>query len=131
MARVLPQPTLISKPFWDACQRRELKVQRCNACGAHLFYPVRLCPECASVDIGWVKASGKGTIHSVSVLVQPTEPEEQARPTVLALVQLEEGPVMMSNIVGEDAERARIGEAVSVVFESVSDSITLPMFRRI
>lgn len=131
MARVLPEPTKVSRPFWDACKRGEFIIQRCTDCGAHLFYPVRMCPECASLDIGWVAASGRGTVYSLSELVQATDPRREGPPTVLALVALEEGPVMMSNIVGQDARLARIGDAVAVAFEAVSQDITLPMFRRI
>ena len=131
MARVLPQPTKVSQPFWDGCQRGELLIQRCNACSEHLFYPVRMCPECASLDIGWVKASGRGTIHSLSVLVQSTDGDREGPATVLALVALEEGPVMMTNIVGQGAHDARIGDSVAVGFEAVSDEISLPMFHRV
>ncbi len=131
MARVLPQPTKVSQPFWDACKRGEFIVQRCNACSAHLFYPVRMCPECSSLDIGWVKASGSGTIYSLSTLVQATDGDSDGPPTVLALVALAEGPVMMSNIVGPDAADARIGDKVAVEFAAVSDDISLPMFHRV
>ncbi len=130
MARVLPQPTKISQPYWDACRRGELTIQRCKDCGAHLFYPVHMCPDCASLDIGWVRASGRGTIYSLSALVQATDPDHAGPPTILALVALEEGPVMMSNIVGPGAQDAQIGDAVAVEFESVSDEIALPMFHR-
>ena len=131
MARVLPQPTKVSRPFWDACKRGEFTIQQCNSCGTHLFYPVRMCPECASLDIGWVKASGSGIIHSLSTLVQATDGQSGASPTVLALVELAEGPVMMSNIVGPDAADARIGDKVAVEFTAVSDEISLPMFHRV
>lgn len=131
MARVLPQPTKVSQPFWDACKRGEFIVQQCHACGTRLFYPVRMCPECSSLDIGWVKASGKATIYSLSTLVQATDGETGAAPTVLALVALDEGPVMMSNIVGPDAAQARIGDKVAVEFAAVSDDISLPMFHRV
>lgn len=131
MARVLPQPTKVSKPFWEACKRGEFIIQQCKSCGSHLFYPVRMCPECASLDIGWVNASGNGTIYSLSTLVQATEGETGAAPTVLALVELAEGPVMMSNIVGPDAADARIGDRVAVEFAAVSDEVSLPMFHRV
>jgi uncharacterized OB-fold protein len=131
MARVLPQPTKVSKPFWDACKRGEFVIQQCKSCDTHLFYPVRMCPECSSLDIGWVAASGSGTIHSLSTLVQATDGDTGSAPTVLALVQLAEGPVMMSNIVGADAAEARIGDKVAVEFTAVSEEISLPMFHRV
>lgn len=130
MARVLPQPTKVSRPFWDACKRGEFILQQCGNCGSHLFYPVRMCPECASLDIGWVGASGRGTIYSLSTLVQATDGDKDGPPTVLALVALAEGPVMMSNIVGPDAANARIGDAVEVEFQAASEEISLPMFSR-
>lgn len=131
MTRVLPQPTKVSKPFWDACRRGEFIIQKCGNCGSHLFYPVRMCPDCSSLDLGWVPASGKGTIYSLSTLVQATDGDKDGPPTILALVALDEGPVMMSNIVGKDAGDARIGDSVAVEFASVSDEISLPMFHRV
>ena len=128
MARILPQPTKISQPFWDACRRGEFQIQQCNSCGAHLFYPVRMCPQCSSLDLGWVSASGRGTIYSLSTLVQATDGDSGRDPTILALVALAEGPVMMSNIVGAGAQGARIGDSVEVEFASVSDEISMPMF---
>ena len=77
-----------------------------------------------------MQASGRGRIHSLSVLVQALDPEAGESPTVLALIELEEGPVMMSNIVGDGAADARIGDAVIVDFQRQSESITLPVFRR-
>ena len=131
MARVLPQPTKVSQPFWDACKVGEFIIQQCNACSTHLFYPVRMCPECSSLDIGWVRVSGSGTIYSLSTLVQATDGAADGPPTVLALVALAEGPVMMSNIVGPDAADARIGDQVAVEFAPISDDISLPMFHRV
>jgi uncharacterized OB-fold protein len=131
MTRVLPQPTKVSQPFWDACRRGEFIIQKCTSCGSHLFYPVRMCPDCSSLELSWVPASGRGTIYSLSTLVQATDAEKNGPPTILALVALAEGPVMMSNIVGEGAEAARIGDSVAVEFTPVSDEISLPMFHRI
>ena len=131
MPRVLPQPTKVSQPFWDACRRGEFIIQKCDNCGSHLFYPVRMCPECSNLELSWVPASGRGTIYSLSTLVQATDADKLGPPTILALVALAEGPVMMSNIVGEGAEEARIGDNVAVEFAPVSEDFSLPMFHRV
>lgn len=128
--RFLPEPTTLSQPFWEAARRHELLIQRCSACEAHVFYPRYSCPHCGSTDLQWLKASGRGKVYSYTVARRPTHPAFAERvPYVIAIVQLQEGPRMTTNIVGCDPDSVRIDMDVEATFEDVSDTISLVMFR--
>ena len=130
MPTIAPKPTEVSRPFWDACKEHRLIMQQCTACANYIFYPTYMCPCCGGSDLRWEQVSGRGRIHSVSTVFHPADPVfAQATPYVVALIQLDEGPVMMSNIVGEDRLEARIDDRVEVTFEETGD-VTLPRYRR-
>lgn len=126
----IPKPTPWSKPFWDGCKRHELLIQKCADCSVRVFYPKLFCPECLSSDLEWVKASGKGRIYTYTTIhsYQPT-PFTEDVPYIVAVVQLEEGVRMMSNLIECPPDKARCDMEVEVVFEDVTDEITLPKFR--
>lgn len=126
MSRPLPTPSKISQPFWDSCKAKHMEIQCCDACGVYAFYPVYICPECASRKLSWKPVSGKGTIHTFTVAAKSSFAIEG--PLVVALVELEEGAMMVSNIVTNAPERICIGDPVRLRYEPVSDEITLPMF---
>lgn len=128
--RPLPVPSKVSKPYWDSCKEGRLRIQRCKHCGTHLFYPVYMCHECTGQQLEWIDASGRGIVHSYSVIYRApyTELADQG-PYTVALIELEEGPIMMSNIVDVDPEAVRVGDKVRVDFLRASDDITLPVFR--
>lgn len=93
--------------------------------------PRFLCPHCWSTELDWVQASGRGTVHSFSVIRRaPAQAFAAQVPYVVALVDLDEGPRMMSNIVGDDALQTRIGDPVAVCFEDRGDGAKLPQFAR-
>lgn len=128
--RPLPQLTPLSAPFWEAARRRELMIQRCRACARHIFYPRLNCTHCGARDLEWVRALGRGTVYTYTVARRPTHPAfTDKTPYVIAIVELDEGPRMTTNIVGCDPEAVRIGMAVEAVFEDVSAETTLVMFR--
>ncbi|MDR7551332.1 MAG: Zn-ribbon domain-containing OB-fold protein [Armatimonadota bacterium] len=128
--RLLPQPSPLTAPFWQAARRRELLVQRCCACAGFVFYPRWNCPHCGARDLEWVRVSGRGTVYTYTVARRPTHPAFADRvPYVIAIVELEEGPRMTTNIVGCDPDTVRIGMPVEAVFEDMSEDITLVMFR--
>ena len=109
--------------------RIELSIPRCRACGKHHFYPRELCPHCHSDDLEWVDASGKGTIYSYTIARKPAGPVFAADvPYIVALVTLDEGPRMMTNIVTADFENIRIDDRVTVRFDDVTPELTLPRF---
>lgn len=126
----LPQPTPWSKPFWDGCKRRELLIQKCKDCQNPNFYPKLFCPNCLSLNLEWVKASGRGKVYSYTVVYsyQPTEFSEDV-PYIVAVIDLQEGVRMMSNIVGCPPEAVKCDIEVEVVFDDVTEEITLPKFK--
>lgn len=128
----LPKATPWSKFFWDGCKEGKLYIQHCNDCKRKIFYPKLYCPFCLSKDLIWIQASGKGQIYSYMVVYayQPTEFEEDV-PYVVAIIDLEEGVRMMSNIVDCDPEDVRCDDPVEVVFDKVTQDFTLPKFRLI
>jgi uncharacterized OB-fold protein len=126
MSRYLPSPSKISQPFWDSCKAGAMQMQKCEDCGTFVFYPVYICPECASRTLTWTRLSGKGTVHTYTVAPKSTFDIEG--PMVVALIELDEGAMMTSNIVTADPDSVRIGMQVKVRYERVSDDITLPLF---
>jgi len=99
LPKPLPMPSEDSKPFWEGCQRQELLLQRCDDCGFHRFPPSVLCPRCMSMNSQWVKASGKAKVFSWEVTHQAFYPAWDT-PFSVAILELEEGPRIHSNIVG-------------------------------
>lgn len=127
----LPQPVVNadSKPYWDAARAGRLVIRKCRDCGEVHFMPRHLCPSCWSDQMDWVDAKGTGTVHSYTVIHRPPLPEFTG-PYVLAMIELAEGPRMVSNIVGDDALSVAIGDPVEVTFEDRGDGAMLPQFRR-
>jgi uncharacterized OB-fold protein len=126
----LPSPDLETQPFWDAAKEERLLIRRCRSCGEHHFYPRPFCPECWSEDVEWVDASGRATLYTWSIVYQNDLPPWPERvPYVAAVVDLEEGPRMQTNIVECDFERLADGLALEVVFQPTSDDFTIPVFR--
>jgi len=119
-----------SAPYWAALKERRLILKHCRDCGRHHFYPRALCPHCHSDALEWSDARGTGSIYSYTVARRPAGPAFKAdAPYVVAVVELDEGARMMTNIVTDDVESVRIGQRVAVDFEAVTDEITLPKFK--
>ena len=125
----LPRPYQDTAEFWAAAREHRFVIQRCNSCGEHQFYPRGVCSHCLSSELEWREASGNGTIYSYSVNHRAPHPGfADDLPFVLAIVELEEGPRMMTNIVVSDPDSVTIGMAVTVTFDDVTDQVTLPKF---
>ena len=127
-----PLPTISgeTKPYWDHCQRGELLIQKCDSCEEYQFYPRGICANCWSNDIQWVTASGKGTVWTFTVTYQNGTPGfAEEVPYVLALVELEEGVRMFTNIVDCDPRSVSIGMPVEVTFVRATDQISVPYFK--
>jgi uncharacterized protein len=121
--------TLDSAPYWAATREQDLQLQRCRACGRFTFYPRVICPSCGQSELEWTTASGRGTVWSFSVVHRAVSQAFKASvPYVVALVELEEGPRMMSNIVDCDPDDIAIGQQVEVVWEPLEDGRSLPLF---
>ena len=130
MDKFFPRPTPESAPFWQGCQDHKLLLQYCPVCGTHQFYPRVICANCMSEQLEWREASGRGTVETYTVVTRAVSEAYAAdAPYVIALITLEEGPRMMSNVIGCDVESVKCGFAVEVVFERWSAEITMPKFR--
>jgi uncharacterized OB-fold protein len=126
--RPAPRPDPESAPYWAATLEGRLVVQRCTACGHSQLYGRAHCLACRG-PVEWVEASGRGTVYSFTVIRQNfSRSFKHLLPYVVALVDLEEGPRLMTNIVGCDPADVTIGSGVHVRFESVSDEAALPLF---
>jgi uncharacterized OB-fold protein len=127
-SRPLPRPTPETQHFWDGTKLGELRLQRCSEC-SHVYFPPRpFCPSCSSRSVSVFKASGKGRLLSY-VINQRPHPAWDA-PYSIAIVELDEGPRMMSNIVGCDQtpEALQLDMPLKVTFEKMSEEISLPLF---
>ena len=126
----LPRVDEESRGYWEALARHELYFQRCRDCGAARFYPRALCPACLSSATEWVRASGRGTVYAFTATHQNQTPGfREELPYVLAMVELAEGPRLLTNLVGCAPDDVRIGMPVEVVYEDVTAEITLAKFR--
>jgi uncharacterized OB-fold protein len=112
-------------PFWRAAREHRLLVQRCRSCGTHQFYPRPFCLSCFEQDPDWVEASGHATVYSKTTVRIPVIPE-MTPPYVVAIVTLDEGPRLTTNLVGDEPE---IGDRVSVTWRERADLPPLPVFR--
>ncbi|MEY2570496.1 MAG: uncharacterized protein QOE63_846 [Acidimicrobiaceae bacterium] len=119
--RPKPAKDHITTEYWDATLRGELLIQRCPSCGHRQHYPRLLCTACGETP-AWERASGRGTVHTFTVIRQNhAKPFRDLLPYVVAMVALDEGPMLMGNVVGCAVDDVRIDMAVEVVFETVVD----------
>jgi hypothetical protein len=129
--RPIPEPTPETAEFWEGARRGELRIQRCRSCAKAYFFPRPFCPRCSSKDVEWFTASGKGTLYSYVINQRPAPGFQDWTPYVIAVVQLDEGPRMMTNIIGVEPkpEHLPIDMPVEVTWERQDERITLPQFR--
>ena len=127
----LPVPTPETQHYWDGAKAGELRLQRCKDCSKAYFPPRPFCPECASRSVEVFKASGKGKLYSYIINHRPAPGFEDDGPYAIAVIELEEGPRLMSNIVQCDQtpEALQLDMALEVTFEKVNEEITLPKFK--
>jgi len=127
--KAAPEPTPDTQPFWDGCAAGELRIQRCLDCGDPYFYPRPVCPSCGSARVEWFTASGRATLYSYVISHRPAPGFEGEAPYAIAVVQLDEGPRMMTNIVGvpNTPEELVLDMPLRVTFEQRGD-VSLPLF---
>jgi uncharacterized OB-fold protein len=126
----LPQITPETAEYWAGCKRHELLIQRCIDCGAAQFYPRMVCTQCSGLTLQWVRASGRADLVTFTIVHRAVSQAYAGEvPYVVALVRLEEGPTMMTNVVSCAAEKLQIGMSLEVVFDDWTDEVTVPKFR--
>jgi len=127
-----PIPDFDAEEFWAGCNRGDLMMQRCAACGKFRWLPRAMCPFCNSLEREWVKVSGRGKVYSYTVITHPVHPAAVSRvPYNVAQVQLDEDPdlILVTNLVGVSNEDIRIDTPVQVVFEEHEPGVKLPKFK--
>jgi uncharacterized OB-fold protein len=129
-ARTLPKTTPETQHFWDGCKAGELRLQRCTACAQSYFPPRPFCPKCGGREVEVYAASGRATLFSY-VINHRTRPVIGTEPHSIAVVALEEGPRMMTNIVGcpQTPEALQLDMPLEVTFAEQTDEISLPFFQ--
>jgi uncharacterized OB-fold protein len=125
-----PAPVLTpeNEPFWAAALQGRLVVQRCDGCGALHHPPRSMCPQCGSVELSFVEAAGSGTVYSYAILHHPQHPSFDY-PVVAALVDLDEGVRLVTNLVDVSPGDVEIGMAVEVCFVPAVGDAVVPVFR--
>jgi uncharacterized protein len=127
--RFEPPESEAAHPFWSASRDRQLVLQWCRACEQPIHYPRDACPRCLGDDLEFRPSPGNGTVYAVSVMPKPANPLMAGRePYAVALVELDEGIRMMSNITGIDPFAVEVGMTVRVTWEQLSDGRHLPLF---
>lgn len=126
-ARPVASPDPLTQPWWDATREGRLLVQRCRRCGHFQHYPRALCTSCTSIDLDYAEATGRGVVYSFTVLHRSPHPAFEP-PYVVALVRLEEGPVVLTNIVGCSPDDVVCDMQVRVDWEKLPDGRRLPVF---
>lgn len=125
----VPDVTPTNQLFWDGTALGELRLRSCNPCGHRFRFISNWCPKCWSTDLSWIKCTGRGRVRAHTVVhIAPYESMSARTPYSIALVELEEGPTMMSNILDCDPATIKNGMSVEVIFEDRGD-LRLPQFR--
>lgn len=130
--KVLPVIDEDNRGYWESCKRHAMRLQKCSECGAWRYYPTPVCPKCSSFNFEWAEVSGFGTVYTFSVIYRaPSVLWADDVPYTYALVHLDEGPMMPTNIVGIEPEKVQIGMRVKVTYDDVTPEVTLPKYRPI
>lgn len=129
MAKKLPEPTPETAHFWEGCRNGELRLQRCRSCSKTYFPPRPFCPACGGREVELIAATGRASLYSYVINHRP-RPDMGTEPHAIAVVALEEGPLMMTNLVNtpQTPEALVLDMPLRVHFSRESDEITLPLF---
>jgi len=130
MARpVIPVANVDTKPFWDGCAAGSLLLQCCSACQAYRHPPSPICPNCLSALHAWVPASGRGTVYTFVIVREARRGWDKMVPYVLAVVALDEGPHILTDLTNVAPEDVAIDMLVEVTFEELDGTTRLPLFQ--
>lgn len=131
-SKPLPRPISpeLTRPFWEAAKRHELVMPRCTTCDHLFFYPRSECPRCLSNHLEWVRVSGRGRLHTYTIVYQPANAAfRDDTPYIYAVVQLDEGPRMVSNVVQCDLDAVKVDMPLEAIFDDVTPECTLVKFK--
>jgi uncharacterized OB-fold protein len=131
-SKPLPRPISpeFTRPFWEAAKRHELVMPRCKTCDYLFFYPRSECPRCLSNHLEWVRVSGRGRLHTYTIVYQPANAAfRDDAPYIYAVVQLDEGPRMVSNVVQCDLDAVKVDMLLEASFDDVTPECTLVKFK--
>lgn len=124
-----PLVTVANEQFWAATAQGRFQLQRCDDCNTVIWFPRRQCPTCWKEDLSTFDATGKGVVYSYTIIRKGAMAYKEAAPFVVAYVELEEGPRVMTNIVDCDPESVTVGMPVSIVFHDTGNGNALYRFR--
>jgi uncharacterized OB-fold protein len=128
--RLLPPMRGPARNFYSYCKKHELRFQKCSGCAAWRHVPREMCPQCGSFDYQWAKSAGRGKVFSWSTTSQPMLPQfADLVPYAIVIVELDEGVRMATWVVDVAPEELKIGMPVEVIFDDVTEDVTLPKFR--
>jgi uncharacterized OB-fold protein len=126
---IIPAVTELTRPYWESARAGRLVTQQCRSCGRSWHPPLPACPHCHGTGIGWREVSGQGTVYTYTVVRHATHAALADRvPYVVAIVELAEGPRIVTGITGCDPRDVRTGMPVRVRFTAVTSDVTLPYF---
>jgi uncharacterized OB-fold protein len=129
LPRLALEPSPELSLFWEATTRGVLMLARCDSCGNVIWYPRPFCPTCGSTDVSWFESTGRGAVYTYTVVRKTSAPFDAAAPYVVAFVELDDGPRVLTNIIGCDPESVRIGQRVTVEFDPPEPGGALYRFR--
>ena len=127
--RPRPETRNAGRAYWKAAAEGRFVLPHCMRCDKPFWHPRPHCPVCGAYDVGWKPASGRGTVHTFTIVRQSGDPYFRERvPYVVAMIELDEGVRMMSNIVDCEPDAVAIGMRVAVSFERIDEEIGIPLF---
>ena len=125
--QILPVVTALTEPYWDGARTEKVLFQQCRVCGTNWHPPMPICPKCHSTEIDWLAAGGGGTVYTYTIVHHATHPAFADNvPYVVAVVELDEGPRVVTNIKNCRVEDVRGGMRVSIYFEEAAEGFRLP-----
>ena len=126
----LPKINADTKEFWEGCKEHVIRVQKCADCGLVRWPPSFICPQCHSRKTDWIASTGKGSVYTFVVNHIAYHPAfQEDLPYVVAVVELDEGPHLITNIVGCAPSEVRCDMPVEVVWDDITNEFSLPKFR--
>ena len=129
-SRPLPETRNAGATFWSKAAEGVLVAPKCTECGRTFWHPRPRCPHCGSERVDWIRASGQGAVHTFTVVRQSGDPYFKTKvPYVVAMIDLDEGVRIMTNIVDTPLAALAVGMRVEVVFEDAGDGVAIPLFR--